>query len=64
MSKSEDAKKLGQAVESLASTIIQIIETKVRLLAEQTMRLQAEQLAKQPTPESEGWVARGKRQST
>ncbi len=56
MNNSVDAKRLGQAVESLASTIIEIIDSRLRHFAEEAKLLQPEHLAKQRTPESEGWV--------
>ena len=42
-----DQKKLGQAVESLASTIIQIIESRLKHFAEEERLLQPERLAKE-----------------
>jgi excisionase family DNA binding protein len=56
MNNSADAKKLGQAVESLASTIIEIIESRLSQFAEEGKLLQPQHLAAQSTTESEGWV--------
>ena len=56
MNDSVDAKKLGQAVENLASTIIEIIESRLRHFAEEQKLLQPAHLAAQGTTESEGWV--------
>ena len=40
MNNSADTKKLGQAVENLASTIIEIIESRLRQFAEEAKLLQ------------------------
>jgi len=53
---SVDAKKLGQAVESLASTIIEIIESRLRQFAEEGKLRQPDRLAGQPATCSVGWV--------
>src|SRR5215471_106383 len=55
MNNSVDAKKLGQAVENLASTIIEIIESRPKQFAEEGKLLKPDYLATQRT-ESEGWV--------
>jgi excisionase family DNA binding protein len=51
MNNSVDAKMLGQAVESLASTIIEIIDSRLRHFAEGAKLPQPER-----TTDSEGWV--------
>ena len=56
MNKNEDEKRLGQAVESLASTIVGTIELKLRRIAEETKFLQPESAARQRLTESEGWA--------
>jgi excisionase family DNA binding protein len=56
MNKSVDAKKLEQAVENLASTIMQVIVSKLRQLAEEEKLIRPEHQARDRTPESEGWV--------
>ena len=55
MNDSTDAKKLGQAVENLASTIVEIIESRLRRLAEDGKLQPPNHMAGQSTG-SEGWV--------
>lgn len=55
MNDSADAKKLGQAVENLASTIIEIIESRLRQFAEKG-KLQPPDAMAGPSTGSEGWV--------
>jgi excisionase family DNA binding protein len=55
MNNSVDAKTLGRAVESLASAIIEIIESRLRHFAEERKLLRADDFDTQRT-ESEGWV--------
>jgi excisionase family DNA binding protein len=55
MKKNADDRKLRQAVESLAATIVEIIESRLRHLAEREKLLQPEHLAKTRS-EWEGWV--------
>jgi len=55
MNDSADANKLGQAVENLASTIIEIIESRVRQFAEQGKLRPPDRMAGQSAG-SEGWV--------
>ena len=56
MNGSADAKKLGQAVENLASTIIEIIESRLRQLAEEGELLQPPERMAGHSTGSEGWV--------
>jgi len=51
-----DAKKLGQAVESLASTIIEIIESRLRQFAKDGKRHQPDQPTFLGAVGSDGWV--------
>ena len=56
MNNSVDAKKLGQAVESLASTIIELVESRLRQFAEAGTPHESDRMAGQRAAESEGWV--------
>jgi excisionase family DNA binding protein len=55
MKRSADEQKLGQAVENLAATIVEVIGSRLRQLAERERLLQPEHLAERRT-EWEGWV--------
>ena len=55
MNDNADAKKLGRAVENLASTIVEIIESRLRQFAEEGKLHHPDRMAGQSTG-SEGWV--------
>jgi len=56
MNNSVDANKLGQAVESLASTIIEIIESRLRQFNDEGKRHQPDEPTFLRAVGSEGWV--------
>jgi excisionase family DNA binding protein len=56
MNNNVHAKMLGQAVESLASSIIEIIDSRLRHFAEEAKLAHSEHRVTQCTTDSEGWV--------
>src|SRR5262245_13418299 len=56
MNNSVDVKSLGRAVESLASTIIELLESRLRQFAEEGKLHRPDHQGTQPTSESESWV--------